>query len=287
MNIIKIQGGLGNQLFQYSFGLFLEKKTGLPSLYDIEVKRNDKNFTNRSLDIEKFGFSLKQASKKEISKRKLFPSNFWRIERKLSLLFPFINKNFFVQNKPHTDIEISYNGYYDGYWQRLDIVEEVEDILLEKIKLIDSQKIKFEELLFELNKHESISIHIRRDDYINIPANAKIFEVCDRDYYENAIRYFKKKFPNAKFYIFTQDKQWALENFTGEEFQFISGNSAIEDMLLMAHCKHNIVANSTFSWWSAFLNRNEEKTVIAPKSWYKNTSNLSTENFIKQNWIRI
>lgn len=287
MNIIKIQGGLGNQLFQYSFGLYLEKKYRNPSLYDIDIKRNDKNFTNRSLDIEKVGFYLNQAPKRDISKLKLFPNFLWRIERKLTLLFPQINRNFVVQNKPHDFVEISNNAYYDGYWQRYDFVDEVKDTLLENLKLNEAQKVKFKELLFDFNEYESISIHIRRDDYINIPANAKIFEVCDWNYYEQAIIYFKKKFLKPKFYIFTQDEKWAREHFIGDEFQFILGNSAIDDMLLMSSCKHNIIANSTFSWWGAYINSNRNKIILFPKNWYKATSNLSPEDLIKKKWVKI
>ena len=99
------------------------------------------------------------------------------------------------------------------------------------------------------------------------------------------MRIIKSKTNSKKFLIFTQDKEWAAENFKGEEFEIYNGKSAIEDLIMMSHCKHNIIGNSTFSWWSATLNPNYNKVVIAPTKWYKDKRSL--KEFIDEQWIQI
>ena len=179
------------------------------------------------------------------------------------------------------------NSYYDGYWQCYEYIDDVKDVLLNEIKIPTDFYSKHNDILNEFNTSNSVAIHIRRDDYINIKANEELFEVCDMNYYEQAMQIIEKKINAPKYLIFTQDKDWAKENFKGKNFEFVEENSAIEDMLLMSMCKHNIIANSTFSWWSAWLNQNPDKIVVAPKKWYKGKRNLTTKSLIPENWHRI
>lgn len=289
MVIVKIAGGLGNQLFQYAFGKYLEMIFKYDVKYDVQIDLNTKNFTKRELDIEKLRIDLKLASPDEIKKYIFFKNNvFWRLERKFSQLFPFFNKRYIVQDTAHTIINnIFDNCYYDGYWQCYNYVDDVRDALLKEIKISENFYSKYSKMLTDFENFDSVAIHIRRGDYINIKVNAKLFEVCNMSYYNLAIKSIKDRFPNSVFYIFTQDTEWAKENFIGEEFHFVEGNSAIDDMLLMSFCKHNIIANSTFSWWGAWLNKNPQKIVIAPKNWYNGDLNETTKDLIPAEWIRL
>lgn len=279
MVIIKISGGLGNQLFQYAFGEFVKNKTGQEVKYDLGLVQNNNRFTNRNLDIDKLGISLQLATKEEIKTFKKFPEKWWRIERKLAHIFPFFNPKMKVLNDPHAQVDPLPNTYYDGYWQRMEYIDEVKNQLLSQICVPDDFSQKYKDFLADLANENSVSVHIRRDDYLKIPVNAKIFEVCDIEYYKKAIKYIKSKVASPKFYIFTQDMEWAKKHFSGEEFHLVQGNSAIEDLLLMSKCKHNIIANSTFSWWASYLNTNPEKIIIVPEKWYKNSdSNQGVKN---------
>lgn len=281
-SVVKIYGGLGNQLFQYSFGQYLSHVHGLNIQYHAQTVSDSKSFTNRDLEISKFNFEISL----------LNPDNrfnesglVWRVKRKLIQIFPFISNKLLVQKHPHDYPSKIIDGYYEGYWQLYQFPESIKAHLQNHLRLSDIQSQKLYSLINDISENISVSIHIRRGDYINIEANAKIFHVCNMDFYNSAIQMIKAKFPNAVFFIFTQDTEWAKENFKGSEFIFIEGNTAIEDMLLMAKCKHNIIANSTFSWWSAFLNQNPEKIVIAPKQWYK--VNFNNKNFLAPEWIQI
>ncbi len=289
MIIIKITGGLGNQLFQYAFGKVLEKNFMTSVKYDIKTEVNSNNFTNRNLDIQKFNIDLPKASKNEISNFIYFKEKFfWRVERKIAQNILFFNKSYRVQRNAHEILnELTNNTYYDGYWQCFKYVDEVRDLILDKISTNLSLLEKHKEILNKITNSDSVSIHIRRDDYINIKVNNRLFEICGMDYYNKAIEIVSEKLNNPQFFIFTQDTQWACQNFYGKNIHFVEGNSANEDLLLMSQCKHNIIANSTFSWWGAWLNSNSEKKVVAPKNWYKGNRNKQIANLIPQEWIRV
>lgn len=285
MSIVKVTGGLGNQLFQYSFGQFLHKNTGMEVFYYFDTVNNSRSFTNRDNELSKFNLDFAIADQEACSKYKIKNGLLGRFKRKITQLLPFISDTYVVQQGPHDYPSKFQDAYYDGYWQIYEYPETIKEKLQTHLQLSAEQLIKFKELINHFESENSVAIHIRRGDYITIPANAKIFNVCDKKYYDDAIAIVNSRVDDAKYYIFTQDMDWAKKNFVGTDFVFVEGNSAIEDMLLMAKCKHNIIANSTFSWWSAFLNKNPKKLIIAPKNWYRN--NFKTQNFINPRWIMI
>jgi hypothetical protein len=289
MNIVNIIGGLGNQLFQYAFGKYLEKEMKYDVKFDVHTNRVGENFTSRDLDISKLNVQFAIASQADIKNFKFWDKGvLWRIERKVAQKNFLFSKRYIVQENAHSILKNTPdNVYYDGYWQSYEYVDSVRETLLNEIKVSEIFYENYRSLLNEFESFDSVAIHIRRGDYINIKVNAKLFEVCDMDYYDKAIKLIKSTLPNAKFYIFTQDLEWAKENFSLDKFKIVEGNSAIDDMMLMSFCKHNIIANSTFSWWSAWLNRNPNKLIISPLKWYKGKMNIQTINLIPTNWIRI
>ncbi|WP_291066231.1 MULTISPECIES: alpha-1,2-fucosyltransferase [unclassified Empedobacter] len=289
MVIVNIIGGLGNQLFQYAFGKYLEKKMKYNVKFEVHTNRVGANFTSRDLDISKLNVQFPIASQADIKKYKFWDKGvLWRIERKLAQKNFLFSKRYIVQENAHSILKHTPdNAYYDGYWQCYEYVDAVKEELLNEFSLPEDFTVKHSEILDKFANNDSVAIHIRRGDYIKIKVNAELFEVCDMSYYNLAMKSIKDRFPNAVFYIFTQDTEWAKENFIGEEFHFVEGNSAIDDMLLMSFCKHNIIANSTFSWWSAWLNRNPNKLIISPLKWYKGKMNIQTINLIPTKWIRI
>ncbi|MPN39089.1 O-antigen biosynthesis glycosyltransferase WbnK [bioreactor metagenome] len=112
-------------------------------------------------------------------------------------------------------------------------------------------------------------MHIRRGDYVNTYSN--YYHILDDTYYLNAIAYIRDKCTNTKLFVFSDDIEWAQNNYKDiENIIFVAQNKSYEDMYLMSLCKHNIIANSSFSWWGAWLNENDNKIVIAPKKWFKN-----------------
>lgn len=292
MIIIKITGGLGNQLFQYSFGKYLSLKFNTELKFDVKTVFNSKNFTNRLIGITDFNVEITLASDNEVKSCKNFNRGYLaRIERKLNQKFPLINRNYIVEYptmKIINELKQNTNYYFDGYWQSYKYLSSIKIILQNEITLKHTYPNKiFIDWLKKIENSQSISIHIRRGDYISIKKNFEHYGICSKKYYENAIHYISSNCTNPIFYIFSDDLKWSKENFIGRQFIFITGNQPSEDMYLMSKCKHNIIANSTFSWWAAWLNQNIEKIVIAPKTWFKESINESTINLIPKAWIRI
>ena len=291
MIIVKIWGGLGNQLFQYAFGKYLSLKLNTELKFDLQTNYKSTNFTNRSVGLNNFNINFSQATKSEISKFKYFDTDlFFRLERKLIQKLPFLNRNYVVQDlklpqKKETNFRD--NCYYEGYWQSYKYLTLNETILLNEISLKYSLKSGIEDSIDTIESSQSISLHIRRGDYISIKDNLELFGICSINYYQEAIQYFTRQYSNPKFFIFSDDINWAKENFIGTQYIYIEGNQPAQDMYLMSKCKDNIIANSTFSWWGAWLNSNKNKIIIAPKHWYNGAINNLTIDLIPGAWKRM
>ena len=145
-------------------------------------------------------------------------------------------------------------------------------------------------LLSEIINSNSVSIHIRRGDYIQMNSAIESHPLCSIKYYQSAISKIKEIIEKPKFYFFSDDIEWVKNQFFSvENAIFVNhnkGKDSYKDMQLMANCKHNIIANSSFSWWGAWLNPNPKKIVIAPKNWFKDTS-IDTSDLIPSTWIRL
>ncbi len=293
MIIVKIAGGLGNQLFQYSFGRFLSINLKTNVKFDIQTSYESSNFTKRNVGLHHFNINLNVASKKEINKFKYFDNKYFtRLERKLVQKMPFLNRRYVVQDifeSPESVSGYTDNCYYDGYWQSENYFKPIENIIRKDLEF-NLQLSQYNlGLLNEISSNESISIHIRKGDYVTIKANSKLFSECSIEYYNKGINFFMSKFKHPLFFVFSDDIEWAKNNFIDSRFRFVDSNldSPEIDMFLMSRCKNNIIANSSFSWWGAWLNQNADKVVIAPLRWYKGKLNKSSMNLVPTGWFKL
>lgn len=295
MIIVKISGGLGNQLFQYSFGRFLSIKFNCELKFDIQTNYHYTNFTRRSFGLTHFNCDLKQASACEIHKFKCYDNNLLsRLERKIVQKLPFINRKYFVQNLYDFQKYIpSYrdNCYYDGYWQSENYFKSIEDIIRKDLDFNFTFRLSFnnKRILDDIKLNESVGVHIRRTDYITVKPNSLLFTPCSKEYYRRAIDFFTDKLSIPIFYFFSDDIDWAKVNFKDNRFRFIESNLDCPevDLFLMSQCKNNIIANSSFSWWGAWLNSNPDKIVISPEKWYNGSLNKNSVDIIPSKWIKI
>jgi len=290
MIIIKLQGGLGNQLFQYAFarGVSSRQKTDFKldqnpfhtyyklhkySLQHFNVKENPAK--NRNM----FGFVWFR------TQYKIFDVFYRYLRLKSKLLYFYYPEQTFrfdprVFSKKGT--------YFDGFWQTEKYFENIRDELRKEITLNKSLSEYSQNILNEINNKNAVSIHVRRADYVT----HENFGTCSMDYYKKAIAYMTEhvKFPH--FFIFSDDYDWASENFKSIGYPITCVNNTAEknyeDLMLMANCRHNIIANSSFSWWGAWLNSNRNKIVIAPKIWFSNPAKpIDTKDLIPDTWIKI
>jgi len=291
MIIVKLQGGLGNQLFQYALGKTIEKKYNKEVKFDVSSFVSQKKFTPRAYLLNKFKTEIKIASDKEITKTKYTFGIFSRISCSTKkALNKFIFKKYHISYEPDflESIKNKDSACLEGYWQSFRYVEPCIDELRKELVLKDDQSVLFKNTTEEILKGESVAVHIRRGDYLNAGADLSVLDIS---YYEMAHNFLSQKLKNIHYYIFTDDVVWAKENllFLGEEnVTYISGLglSDYEEFLLMAKCKNVIIANSSFSWWGAMLNDYKDAIIVCPKDW-RNALLENDEHLCPERWVRI
>lgn len=285
MIIVKIWGGLGNQLFQYSFGRYAALQMGTEVKYHIQTTNALNNFTQRDFALSPFNMGISEANSEEITEYKRFHTEpLARFERKLAQLFPTLFRDYYVEtNTPMNAVPLRLrdNCYYDGYWQSYKYLLGIDHFLRKEMLLNQTLGQGAAVLLQQIKSTHSVGVHVRRADYLQHPAML----TCDMQYYEMAMSKFSSAENNIRFFIFSDDIEWCRKNFTGSAFVLAEGNKNYEDLYLMACCKHNIIANSTFSWWGGWLNNNPEKKIIMPANWLRNGK--TSEGLLVPGWITI
>jgi hypothetical protein len=247
---IKLKGGLGNQMFQYAFGrnLSYQQKIAL---------RLDKSFLNRPIWQKIIG----------ITPRK-YELNEFNIKAKLT--------------------ETKSKNYLEDYWQNEKYFKNIRNILLKDFTL-KKESSDFKKLAKNIFQTNSVSIHIRRGDYAKSWKTKKYHGLISLNYYQKAYKIIIKKVDNPAFFVFSDDTNWVKKNLKiNHPIIYVSCFNKLtnaEELILMSICKHNIIANSSFSWWGAWLNKNSSKIVIAPKRWFAEKNDY--EDIVPQDWIRV
>ena len=264
MIVINISGQLGNQMFQYALGRRLQLAGRRVKYYIGYFDKHPNHFFGLSL----FPIDIPRASKDEVltlrDERRRYID---RIRRKLIGRNSHVISEIGVDSYAfRDDVFRTRSAYIDGYWQSDKYFSDIRSTLLSDFRFPVSRSKLNQEIVMEMNDCVSISIHVRRGDYLGA------FPVMDRAYYDPAMNYFRSKYGQVRFFVFSNDLAWCRDNIIGEDVKFVewnTGKDSIFDMWLMTQCKHNIIANSSFSWWGAWLNEHEECEVIAPSQWFK------------------
>ena len=275
MIIIQMAGGLGNQMFQYALYRQLISMGKIVKMDDEAGFKEDKQ---RNPALAPFGITYERASRKEIIRMtdaSMFPLT--RIRRKF---FGRHSHSYFEENKRFQRKIFDWDDVYlEGYWQSEKYFSDVAELLkkefgLESVRENHSSGCGFseqaEKYLREIEQTRSVSIHIRRGDYL-LPQNQVLFgNICTERYYEKAMKMIADRYPDVTFYLFTNDSEWA-KTWIEKPYRIVPVEWAeakdYELLTLMSRCKHNILANSSFSWWASYLNENPDKMVIAPDKW--------------------
>ena len=282
--VIRLQGGLGNQLHQYAYGLLLAKKVDAELYIDSEflTKYSKKmNVTFRDLEINKFDINSKYY--KSILSNQIVLSLLKRL--KLNKIFDRLKFNIISSYIPlvhlaNRDVDFY---YLDGIMGLQTDYQDNISYLLENLK-INEYFFNLNEQVKKVVKENSVAVHIRRTDYLKA---GSIHHVLDLDYYNKAIQYMESKIDNPIFYIFSDDNKFVKDNFIGENFRIIdySGeNAAFFDFLAIKNCQHYIIANSTFSWWAAFMGYNDNSITISP-SVCLTTEDLDLKATYPKQWL--
>jgi hypothetical protein len=293
--IFNLMGGLGNQMFQYAAARAIELELNLPIFYMTDMFSEYKN--HNGLELENvFDIKLRLASKSDLySTIGIFYSQ--PIIRRLIGKYKFTSRiNPSLAYEPHFNFwpglyrYISRGGYFHGYWQSDRYFLRHAEVLRKEFKFKKLLSEANLNLLKNIDNTESISIHIRRGDYIKTPSK-EIYSECLLEYYETAINTMIKNLDYPVLYFFSDDPCWTKNTFEHIKLKkvFIDiniGENSSNDMFLMSRCKFNIISNSTFSWWAAWLNSYDRKIVICPSDWFKDRS-INTKDLHPKEWILI
>lgn len=286
MVIVKIKGGLGNQMFGYAYAKALHQ-------HGYDVKLDTSAYQTYTLHggylLDHYQIDLMVAKQNEISDFNVH-SFLSKIKNKLHIFNPKV-----VQEKSlQYDIKMLNpldNKYIDGYFQTEQYFTDIRALILKQFALktaLSNYSKKIENQI--LQSDVSISLHVRRGDYTN-NTNMQIHGVCNLSYYQDAIKLFYKKFDSINFFIFSDDMNWVRENLNLKDAIYVHSEEKRiphEDIYLMSLCKHNIIANSSFSWWGAWLNKNDNKIVLAPIKWFADQKlRNEASDIIPTTWIKL
>ena len=262
--LTEMGAGFGNQIAIYAIAKRLSIEKNIPLYLDtLWFDSFPKYMAPRNFGLDKFKISAKIASKKQI-KRYLYKTRF-RYLNKIFRKFRLFEKKVYYQHIDFDNLNELLLLPDDVYLRSScgkDYYDDIRGLLIKEFQLKDMYKGKIKELLLEVGNCESVSIHVRRGDLLKI----KNAHVLPLGYYKKSVGVIIEKLKNPKFYIFGDDIEWCKNNFDWIENKvFVSGNIVEQDFELMKNCKHNVIANSSFSWWAAYLNDNPKKIVIAPR----------------------
>lgn len=286
MIVIRLWGGLGNQMFQYAFGFRMAKERNEELILDTrffseEFLEHNHRFTRQKPDILKFPLTyISTAMTEEIPRSVSFYQH--KIVNRMIRVLPFssfpMGEFKYIKEWPlkysekYMDID-GHNIYFDGYWQCARYFDMCRNDLLSQFTRMHGTQ-AYQKVYDDVSSCNSIAVHIRRGDYCAHNNSFSNLYMLEKEYYDQTMSEATNQLRKPEFYFFSNDIEWVKVNFgERDNYHYISGAydlTALDEMLLMSKCKHQIIANSTFSWWAAWLNTNKDKIVWVPDRWFGN-----------------
>jgi len=297
MILVKLSGGLGNQMFQYAAA------RRLAAAHDTVLKIDTSRLLNsnpldtpRDYSLGCFTISAEMASRSESDLceklRRNASSPFFRMLQQCGLYRTAADLRYVRQKGPGFDstiLELPDNVCLEGFWQSEKYFLDIRALLKREFTLRNSLEVEKLQLAEKIRACTAVSLHIRRGDYLTNPHAARHHGICDMDYYFRAVQFIRENFLTPHLFIFSDDPRWTEANMHFDlPATYVSGSDAAGDggeLTLMSMCRHHIIANSSFSWWGAWLCENQEKTVIAPDRWFTDPSRNSLD-IIPEGWLR-
>lgn len=277
MLITRLAGGMGNQMFQYAFSRFLSIETNTELKIDLsflQEKHQPAGFVFRNYDLDVYNIIENFDIPENIELLTINEPQFEYSQHTVDSLINNLNNN--------------KNVLINGYWQSSKYFQKYEDVIRNDFTLkfgIENKKNLFE-IKEKINNTNSVAINIRRTDFVNNPFHG----VIGKEYVDTSMSIIESKIKNPHYFIFSDDIEWCEENLKYENSTIVNhdykGEKFEDYLMLMSECNHFIIPNSTFAWWSAWLNKNNDKIVISPKNWFTNPS-IYTGDLIPESWIRV
>ncbi len=292
MIITQLLGGLGNQMFQYALG------RKLSCMHKVSLKMDlsgFKDYTRRTYRLSHYAIHADFASNKDID-AVMFHNRtglFRTLDSLTDRFQPYYRRS--VYREPHflydpNILKCKSDVYLIGYWQTEKYFSDIAETIRRDFTVVEDPDPRNRAMADEIRGCEAVSLHVRRGDYTSDPVTHAYHGTCPDDYYRRAIGIIEKQVENPRFFIFSDDPPWVSGHMeTGHPTVFADINGPekdYEDMRLMSLCRHHIIANSSFSWWGAWLCTNPGKIVIAPRQWFARRD-IDTRDIIPEHWLRI
>ncbi len=296
MLVVNFIGGLGNQMFQYAFGRAIALKRELPVKFNVIelLDRTPKeNFTFRNYELDIFAAEIAIASEEEVAIYNYQPKSlpekvYYKVKRKL--LKPQVFKERAYYTYDPDVYRSSENTYYDGYWQTEQYFQEFASVLRKDLAFKTEPQGQNATLAKQIQASNAIAVHVRRGDYVSNAISNQVHGTCSPEYYRQAVDILRQQVSNPVLFVFSDEPEWVQQNLAFDlPTVYVShnkGQKSFEDMRLMSLCQHNIIANSSFSWWGAWLNDNPKKQVIAPRQWMQSEV-IDSSGLTPASWIRL
>lgn len=292
MVITNLIGGLGNQMFQYAAGRALSLERGVPLCLDIS------GFSSYGLhqgfELQRI-FNCTAGIANESDLRDILG---WQSSSHIRHLL--LRKEMALFRRKELVVEPQFNYwpgikrvpndcYLVGYWQSEKYLSESASQIRADFTFLQPLEDQNEKLSQLMNSVNAVSLHVRRGDYATNPQTTATHGLCTLDYYRNSIQYVAERVQQPNFFIFSDDIAWVRDNLNiPHQCQYVDcnqGEESYNDMRLMSMCNHHIIANSSFSWWGAWLNPKRDKIVVVPKNWFANQTDAI--DLLPQSWVKL
>lgn len=289
--IVKLIGGLGNQMFQYALGRYLAMKNNSTLKLDIQ---GFKNYKLRNYDLNCFNIQENLVTSKDLLGVSLPSDRFIRkLGKYVEMRITGVQQIQYIKEQ-NSDFQpeilsLGDNVYLEGYWQSEKYFSDIKDVIKKEFTVKNRPDPINESFMEEISDCESVSVHIRRGDYVSNPTTNQVHGFLGLEYYQKALNLMLENIDSPHFFVFSDDPEWGERHIkTDAPITYIkhNGTKNYEDMRLMSTCKHHIIANSSFSWWGAWLAPNENKIVIGPSKWFRENE-YNDQDRMPGSWLRV
>jgi hypothetical protein len=285
--VIRLMGGLGNQMFQYAASRAVADRLNVPLKLDLSWFENssDRNFALTP-------FNINAELIKECKNTNAYLFKVFRVITKRFKFFAKFNSNFTEAsyNFDPKILKLTSPVILNGYFQSEKYFELIKPKIIDEFSFVTLAKGETLKILKDIQNTDSICVHVRRGDYVLNKETNAYHGTCSLDYYNKAVHVSADGLANPHCFIFSDDHRWVHENLKLDVPYTVvdihNSDEAHEDLRLMSECKRFVIANSSLSWWGAWLCSNKNKKIIAPKKWFSDSS-INTDDLIPSEWIRL
>jgi hypothetical protein len=292
--VVRLAGGLGNQMFQYAAGRALALRHGAELKLDVS---GFDAYRRRRYELDALSIRASLATDADLARFGIEAKPRWRLVERMRRRLRIARKGrgFPVYREPHFQFDptiamLRPPVYLDGYWQSEKYFCDCAATLRSELTASAPFEAANAAISARIDAVTAVSLHVRRGDYADDPKTNRYHGTCSLDYYRRAIDHIVARVGSTHVFVFSDDPPWTRANLRVDApATFVDVNSAdrgFRDIQLMSRCRHHVVANSSFSWWGAWLNPSPEKIVVAPKRWF-NADGIDSRDLVPAAWVRL